>query len=260
MNALLVPGQTGDATLPSAPASPQPRALAGSARRTQLADRDPEDARALLDTVLERMLEAVHRYEGTVNQIMGDGIMALFDAPLTHEDHAVRACYAALRMHRAMARGAEDVRRRLGVDVQIRVGINSGEVVVRSIDNDLQMDYSAVGQTTHLAARMEQLAHPGTTLITGATYRLVERLVDAVPQGPMPIKGLRDPVEVFELRRATPVTSSLGAVAGRARHAMVRTWMRCTCAARRTSTASSEARAPATCRSSDRRSSSSRST
>src|SRR5438552_14943613 len=143
-----------------------------------LADRDPEDARALLDTVLERMMEAVHRYEGTVNQVMGDGIMALFGAPLAHEDHAVRACYAALRMHKAMAHGAEDVRRRLGVDVQIRVGLNSGEVVVRSIGNDLQMDYSAVGQTTHLAARMEQLARPGSTLITAATQRLAERFIE----------------------------------------------------------------------------------
>jgi len=134
-----------------------------------LADRDPEDARALLDAVLEKMMEAVHRYEGTVNQVMGDGIMALFGAPLACEDHAVRACYAALRMHRAVAAASEDFRRRLGVDVQIRVGLNSGEVVVRSIGNDLQMDYSAVGQTTHLAARMEQLARPGGTLITSAT-------------------------------------------------------------------------------------------
>jgi class 3 adenylate cyclase/tetratricopeptide (TPR) repeat protein len=186
-----------------------------------LADRDPEDARALLDTVLERMMEAVHRYEGTVNQVMGDGIMALFGAPVAHEDHAVRACYAALRMHRAMAAGAEEVRRRLGVDIQIRVGLNSGEVVVRSIGNDLQMDYSAVGQTTHLAARMEQLARPGTTLVTAATHRLAERFIEAVSQGPMPIKGLKDPVEVWEVRRATPVTSSLGAVAGRAKTSML---------------------------------------
>src|SRR5204862_4325580 len=185
-----------------------------------LAERDPEEARQLLDPVLDRMMAAVHQYEGTVNQVMGDGIMALFGAPLAHEDHAVRACYAALRMHRTMARDAEDVRRRLGVDVQIRVGLNSGEVVVRSIGNDLQMDYSAVGQTTHLAARMEQLARPGTTLITGATHRLAERFIEAVAQGPMPIKGLRDPVEVWDLTRATPVTSSLGAIAGRARTPM----------------------------------------
>jgi class 3 adenylate cyclase/tetratricopeptide (TPR) repeat protein len=185
-----------------------------------LADRDPEDARTLLDAVLERMMEAVHRYEGTVNQVMGDGIMALFGAPVAREDHAVRACYAALRMHRAIAHDADDVRRRLGVDVQIRVGVNSGEVVVRSIGSDLRMDYSAVGQTTHLAARMEQLARPGTTLITAATHRLAARFIDAAPQGPMPVKGLRDPVEVWELKRATPVTSSLGAVAGRAQTAM----------------------------------------
>src|SRR3989449_1890035 len=98
-----------------------------------LADRDPEDARALLDTVLERMMGAVHRYEGTVNQVMGDGIMALFGAPIAHEDHAVRACYAALAMQDAMQDYAEEARRRHGISVQMRVGLNSGEVVVRAI-------------------------------------------------------------------------------------------------------------------------------
>src|SRR5262249_3151968 len=122
-----------------------------------LADRDPEEARKLLDPVLERMMEAVHRYEGTVNQVMGDGIMALFGAPLAHEDHAVRACYASLRMQEAVKRYAEEARRGSGVLLHIRVGLNSGEVVVRSIGSDLHMDYTAVGQTTHLAARMEQL-------------------------------------------------------------------------------------------------------
>ncbi|HWP90175.1 MAG TPA: adenylate/guanylate cyclase domain-containing protein, partial [Burkholderiales bacterium] len=97
-----------------------------------LADRDPEDARRLLDPVLERMMEAVHHYEGTVNQVMGDGIMALFGAPLAHEDHAVRACYAALRMQEAIRRYTDEVRHTHGIEVRIRVGINSGEVVVRS--------------------------------------------------------------------------------------------------------------------------------
>src|SRR5213594_3728061 len=120
-----------------------------------LAARDPEEARKLLDAVLGRMMEAVHRYEGTVNQVMGDGIMALFGAPLAHEDHAVRACYAGLRMQELVKRYAEEIRRREGITLQIRVGLNSGEVVVRSIGSDLRMDYSAVGQTTHLAARME---------------------------------------------------------------------------------------------------------
>jgi class 3 adenylate cyclase len=126
-----------------------------------LADRDPEEARRILDPVLERMMEAVHRYEGTVNQVMGDGIMALFGAPLAHEDHAVRACYAALRMQDSAGHYADEVFRARGIRVQIRVGLNSGEVVVRSIGSDLRMDYTAVGQTTHLAARMEQTALPG---------------------------------------------------------------------------------------------------
>jgi class 3 adenylate cyclase/tetratricopeptide (TPR) repeat protein len=171
-----------------------------------LADRDPEDARALLDAVLERMMEAVHRYEGTVNQVMGDGIMALFGAPVAHEDHAVRACYAALRMHRSVGRYADELRLRQGIDAQIRVGLNSGEVVVRYIGSDLNVEYSAVGQTTHLAARMEQLARPGTTLISEATRRLADRYVEVEPHGPVPVKGLRQPLEVFELRGAAPAS------------------------------------------------------
>src|ERR687892_1108842 len=137
-----------------------------------LADRDAEDARGLLDAVLERMMEAVHRYEGTVNQVMGDGIMALFGAPVAHEDHAVRAAYAALDMQAAIRRYAEELRPRHGVAVRIRVGLNSGEVVVGTIGTDLRMEYTAVGRTTHLAARMEQLALPGSILLTGDTLRL----------------------------------------------------------------------------------------
>ena len=125
-----------------------------------LTDRDPEEARQLLDPVLEHLMAAVHRYEGTVNQVMGDGIMALFGAPLAHEDHAVRACYAALHMQEVIGRYAEGLRRQQGLDVQIRVGLNCGAVVVRSIGNDLHMDCTAVGQTTHLAARMESSPVP----------------------------------------------------------------------------------------------------
>jgi class 3 adenylate cyclase len=101
------------------------------------------------------MMEAVHRFEGTVNHVMGDGIMALFGAPLAHEDHAVRACYAALRMQESVKRYAEDIRRSEGIPIQIRVGLNSGEVVVRSIGSDLRMEYTVVGQTANVAARME---------------------------------------------------------------------------------------------------------
>ncbi len=180
-----------------------------------LADRDPEEARQILDPVLERLMAAVHRYEGTVNQVMGDGIMALFGAPVAHEDHAVRACYAALAMQEAMRRYAEEVRRTHGLAVQIRVGLNSGDVVVRAIGNDLHMDYSAIGQTTHLAARMEQLATPGSILLTAATLRLVEGLVRVNALGPVPVKGLTEPVDVFELVEASAIRRRLQAAATR---------------------------------------------
>ena len=180
-----------------------------------LADRDPEEARHILDPVLERLMAAVHRYEGTVNQIMGDGIMALFGAPLAHEDHAVRACYAALAMQDAMRRYSAEVRRTHGVEVQIRVGLNSGEVVVRAIGNDLHMDYSAIGQTTHMAARMEQLATPGSIRLTAETLRLAEGLIQVTALGPVPVRGLADPVEVFELVGASTLRGRFQAAATR---------------------------------------------
>jgi class 3 adenylate cyclase/tetratricopeptide (TPR) repeat protein len=180
-----------------------------------LADRDPEEARKLLDPVLERMMEAVHRYEGTVNQVMGDGIMALFGAPLAQEDHAIRACYAALRLQETVRLYAEEVRRAEGIPLQIRVGLNSGEVVVRSVGSDLRMDYTAVGQTTHLAARMEQMATPGTILLTCETLALAEGFVQVTPLGPMGVKGLPSPIEVFELTSASHVRSRLQAAAAR---------------------------------------------
>jgi class 3 adenylate cyclase len=176
---------------------------------------DPEAAQQLLDPALHRMMDAVHRFEGTVNQVLGDGLMALFGAPVAHEDHAVRACYAALAMQAAMRRYAEDVRRSHGLEVQIRVGLNSGEVVVRAIGNDLHMDYSAVGQTTHLAARMEQLATPGSIRLTAATLRLAEGLVQVNALGPVPVRGLTEPVEVFELVGASTIRGRLQASAAR---------------------------------------------
>jgi class 3 adenylate cyclase/predicted ATPase len=178
-------------------------------------DLDPEAAQQLLDPALHRMMEAVHRFEGTVNQVLGDGIMALFGAPLAHEDHALRACYAALTMQAAMREYTETVRRAHGIEIRIRVGLNAGEVVVRAIGNDLHMDYSAVGQTTHLAARMEQLATPGTIRLTAATLRLVEGLVRVQALGPIPVKGMTEPVEVFELVGASALRRRLQAAAAR---------------------------------------------
>src|SRR5215831_13790459 len=180
-----------------------------------LADRDPEDARKVLDAVVERMMEAVHCYEGTVNNVMGDGIMALFGVPLAHEDHAVRACYAALRMQDAVRRYSGDLRRTQGVEVQIRVGLNSGEVVVRSIGSDLRMDYAAVGQATNLAARMEQLAVPGSIRLTAGTLHLAEGFVQVAPLGPVPVKEPSESVEVFELTGAGAARTRLEAAARR---------------------------------------------
>jgi class 3 adenylate cyclase/predicted ATPase len=186
-----------------------------------LADRDPEEARKLLDPVIEQMMEAVHRYEGTVNQVMGDGIMALFGAPIAHEDHAVRACYAALRMQETVKRYADEVRRTQGTTVRIRIGLNSGDVVVRAVGSDLRMDYTAVGQTTHLAARMEQLADPGSTLLTSDTLAHVEGQIQVKALGPMLIKGLAERVAVYEMLGAATVRSRFQAAAARGLTAFV---------------------------------------
>jgi len=180
-----------------------------------IAERDPEEARTILEPVLERMMEAVHHYEGTVNLVMGDGIMALFGAPVAHEDHAVRACYAALRMQEAIREFTGELRHSHGLEVQIRVGLNSGAVVVGAIGSDLQMDYTAVGQTTHLAARMEQLAAPGTVRLTADTLRLAEGYITVKPLGPMPVKGVPHPVEVHELTGAAELRGRLHAAQAR---------------------------------------------
>src|SRR6266436_639209 len=178
-------------------------------------DLDPEAGQTLLDTALQRMMDAVHRFEGTVNDVAGDGLMAMFDAPIAHEDHALRACYAALAMQAALRRYAEGVRRTQGLEVLLRVGLHSGDVVVRTISNDLYMNYSGVGLTTNLAARMEQLAPPGTIRLTAATLRLVEGAVRVHALGPIPVKGLAEPVDVFELVGATPVHRRLQAAVAR---------------------------------------------
>ena len=162
---------------------------------------DAEDVSTLLDPLQKIMIDAVHTYEGTVNEVLGDGIMAIFGAPIAHEDHALRACRAALDMQEAAREWAE----RNAPDspagvIQLRVGLNSGEVVVRAINNDLTISYSAMGMTTHLAARMEQSAEPGAIQISGDTHRLVSGLVDAPSGGEITVKGVSQPVSVFELR------------------------------------------------------------
>jgi class 3 adenylate cyclase len=161
-----------------------------------------EAARAVLDAVLERMMDAVHRHGGTVNQVMGDGIMALFGAPRPTAGHARQACEAAVAMQDAIARYA--VALPPGREVQIRVGVASGEVIVRSVGSDLRRDYSAVGLTTHVAARLEQAARPGTILVTADTYRMAGPAVRAVPRRSVAVKGLPEEVETYELLGRAP--------------------------------------------------------
>jgi len=156
---------------------------------------DPEQSMRLLEPVLQLMYTAVRRYHGTINRIQGDGIMALFGAPFADEDHAVQACLAAL----SLSKGARVLADR---GIQIRVGLNSGPVVVRSIPNDHSMNYDAIGPTVHLAARMEQSCQPGSVRLTGNTYHLAAHAISARPLGPLSVKGLKAEVETYELIEA----------------------------------------------------------
>jgi class 3 adenylate cyclase len=185
--------------------------ICGSTQITE--NLDPEDAAELLRPALQGMIDAVHQYEGTVNKVQGDGIMALFGAPIAHEDHAVRACYAALALQEKMRRVTEESRRSHGVEIQARVGMHCGEVLVRGIGNDLTMDYDAVGPTVHLASRMEEVAVPGGIRITPEVLRLAEGFVAVEALGPFPVKGLTEPVEVFSLTGAGPARTRLEAAA-----------------------------------------------
>lgn len=180
-----------------------------------LAGRDPEDANRLLDAVLHLMMDAVHRYEGTVSQARGDGVMAIFGAPMALEDHAVRACYAALNIQGAVNLLSERVQRDEGISVQVRIGLNSGEVLMRAMRNDMYMEYTAVGQTVHLAGRMEQLALPGKIFATAHTVRLAQPRVDTRALGPVQVRGMGNAVEVHEITGADLAGSRLPFVRGR---------------------------------------------
>ncbi|MCI0545839.1 MAG: AAA family ATPase [Candidatus Rokubacteria bacterium] len=181
-----------------------------------LSHRDPEEASRLLGAVLDLLMEAVHRYEGTVTQLLGDGLLALFGAPLAQEDHAIRAAYAALRMQDRVRAYGEALRRARGISLQIRIGLNSGEVVVRSIENDLHMVWDAVGPTVHLAARVEQEAAPGTILATAETVRLAGPGVRTRRVGPLPVRGHTGPIDTYEVTGAAAIGGRLDAEGGRA--------------------------------------------
>jgi class 3 adenylate cyclase/tetratricopeptide (TPR) repeat protein len=160
---------------------------------------DPEEWHGIMDRFLQILADGVHRFEGTVNQYTGDGIMALFGAPISHEDHAQRACYAALHLSEALRGYARELRREHSLDFTTRMGINSGEVVVGKIGDDLRMDYTAQGQTVGLAARTEALTEPGKVYITGQTAERVKGYFDLEDLGPFKVKGVSNPVPIFEL-------------------------------------------------------------
>src|SRR5881409_975152 len=177
-------------------------------RSMELAERvDPEEWHRLLDRLFRILTGGVHRYEGTINQYTGDGIMALFGAPIAHEDHAQRACAAALDLARELGALAEDVRRESGLDFAVRMGLNSGEVVVGRIGDDLRMDYTAQGHVVGLAARVQQLAPPGGISVTAQTARLASGFFDLLDRGEQNLKGASVPVRVFDLRGPGPIRS-----------------------------------------------------
>ena len=160
---------------------------------------DPEEVHRLMDGCFKVLMEEIHRFEGTINQFTGDGVMALFGAPVAHEDHGRRACQAALAIQKSMESYGEGVKKEYGIDFKMRVGLNSGPVVVGSIGDDLRMDYTAVGDTTNLASRMESMARPGTILVSKNTYRLVRDFFDFKNLGHFEVKGKKEPQEIFEL-------------------------------------------------------------
>ncbi len=172
---------------------------------------DPEEIHQIMDGCFKILMGEIHKSEGTINQFTGDGVMALFGAPIAHEDHAQRACHAGLSIQKAMQEYGKSLKRQRGVNFQMRIGLNSGPVVVGSIGDDLRMDYTAVGDTTNLAARMESTAKPGTVVVSKETYRLVRDFFELKLLGKVEIKGKEEHQEIYELIRAGEISTRIEA-------------------------------------------------
>jgi len=170
---------------------------------------DPEEWHRILDRFFQILAEGVHRYEGTVNQYTGDGIMALFGAPIAHEDHAHRACFAALRLRDQIKKYADELRLEQGLNFSVRLGLNSGDVVVGKIGDDLRMDYTAQGHTVGLAQRVEQLAEPGHAYLSQHTARLIEGFFQLRDLGECKVAGATEPLRVYELQGVGPLRTRL---------------------------------------------------
>ena len=176
---------------------------------------DPEEVHQIMDGCFKLLMDEIHKYEGTIDKFTGDGVMALFGAPVAHEDHAQRACYAALAMQRVMGEYGEKIERECGVEFKMRVGLNSGPVIVGSVGNDLRMDYTAIGDTTNLASRMESMARPGTILVSRDTHKTARDYFKFEPLGKVKVKGKEEPVEAYELVEAGEVETRIAAAIAR---------------------------------------------
>ncbi|MFO7985483.1 MAG: adenylate/guanylate cyclase domain-containing protein [Desulfatiglandaceae bacterium] len=176
---------------------------------------DPEEVHQIMDGVFKILMDEIHRYEGTINQFTGDGVMALFGAPVAHEDHAQRACYSALAIQKALGQYGDKIEKDTGIAFKMRVGLNSGPVMVGAIGDDLRMDYTAVGDTTNLASRMEGMARPGSIMLSKNTQRLVKGYFELRFLGRLKVKGKDEPQEVFELLKAGRAETRLEAAAAR---------------------------------------------
>jgi class 3 adenylate cyclase len=179
-------------------------------------DLDPEEARAIVDPALKLMIDAVRRYDGYVVQSTGDGIFALFGAPVAHEDHPQRASYAALRMQEELRRYSGKLRENGNLPIEVRVGVNTGEVVVRSITTGAgQTEYTPIGHTTNLASRMQALAPTGSIAISEQTRKFVDGYFALKPLGPTKVKGVSEPINVYEVTGLGPLRTQLQRSAGR---------------------------------------------
>jgi class 3 adenylate cyclase len=186
--------------------------FADVANFTSLSEKlDPEEVHEITDGCFKILMDEIHRYEGTINQFTGDGVMALFGAPLAHEDHAQRACHAALAIQNSLDRYSQQLKEDLSIDFKMRLGLNSGPVVVGAIGDDLRMDYTAIGDTINLASRMQSSAAPGTVLVSGHTQRLAKDFFAFSPLGPLPVKGKEEPQDAYVLLSPTEVTTRIGA-------------------------------------------------
>ena len=172
---------------------------------------DPEEVHQIMDGAFKILMDKIHKYEGTINQFTGDGVMALFGAPVAHEDHAQRACHGALSIQKAMGEYGDKIEKDTGVEFKMRVGLNSGPVIVGAIGDDLRMDYTAVGDTTNLGSRMESKAKPGTILVSGTTHKLVRDFFEFKTLGKVEVKGKKEPQEAFELIKTGEVETRIGA-------------------------------------------------